>query len=539
MSSLQVKLQKVKQQVITIEKPFNGWAAQKQIQGGVNGAAAYPVEAKDGEYSLSSFINLYRQNFEGHIAPGECLNFMLTDSGGIINQLPVASAVLEQNYAVLANNRVIQFNNLNVGQVNYWDTVGHGGHSAQTSNSQNNDVIASIDLKVTPNLGYIFYSWEDATDGDIGVITRAITGGAYTQTYNWFSALSGSGALQAGVPRKMCLGTDGNLYCTNGQYIAQAILVNLIFASATGLAQKLNLGNGWIANSLTPYQNYLVIVGNRANPSSYGSAQYSRVRVWFWDYASANPLFVFDLNDYSGEAVMVDQMGNLYAFTQGLNAMTTIWIYNGSTFSEKFQTLTASISYPTHNQVDFANGVVNFVGSNSINQWDGNGFHNSAGQVVIATGGPVVAQGFLKNIDTIYMGIQLTSQPSDHGSKYGIFSFINATADITYATGAAFYDQLRVLPYRARIVGIKLYFSQFGSGAKITTSFYQGYDTATDLVNNTLTYNGTPYTDYTIPMNMVMDSFWLKLTFSHTSPTAVAAIVRKAEVIYEPTDFKL
>ena len=96
-----------------------------------------------------------------------------------------------------------------------------------------------------------------------------------------------------------------------------------------------------------------------------------------------------------------------------------------------------------------------------------------------------------------------------------------------------------MLPYRARIIAIKIYFSQFGSGAKLTTSFYQGYDTATDLVNNTLTYTGTSYKDYTIPINMVMDSFWTKLTFSHTSPTATAAIVRKVEVIYEPTDFKL
>ena len=431
------KLQNIKQQIITIEKPFGGWAAQKQLQGGsTGGVALYPVEAEDSQYSLSSFINLYRQNFDGHIAPGECLNYQLTDAAGIINQLPVGAAVLEQNYSVLANNRVVQFNNTNVGQTNYWDTAGHGGHSAQTSNSNNNDIVTSMDLKVTPNLGYAFYSWEDATDADIGIISHAITGGGYTQTYNWFSGLSGSGVLQAGVPRKLTIGTDGNLYCTNGQYIAQALLVNSIYASASGLPQKLNLGNGWIANSLIPYQNYLVIIGNRANPTSYGSAQFPRVRVWFWDYASANPLFVFDINDYYGVSVCMDQNGNLYAITEGLNAMTSIFIYTGSTFSSKFQAPSASISFPYHNQVDFANGVINFVGNNSINQWDGTGFHNSAGQIVVNNPpNAVVAQGFLKNIDTIYMGIQLTSAQTGHGSKYGIFSFINATSDVTYAPG--------------------------------------------------------------------------------------------------------
>jgi len=538
-----IKLQKIKQQIITIERPFGGWAAQKNIPGQGN---SFPVEAptpKDQpeQYSLSSFVNLYRANFEGHLAPGECFNFQLTDSGGKVNQLPVAATTLGTNFGILANNRVVTFTNQAVGQVNLWDTSGHGGHSAASANT-NGDIVSNIDLTVSSNLGYVFYSWEDATDGDIGIITQAVTGGAFTQTAAWFSALGGGAALQAGVPKKLGFGTDGRLYCLNGQYIAMAdwITGNNHFANATANAQKLNLGNGYVANSWCPFQNYMVVIGNKS-ADAYGTAQYTRTRVWFWDYASANPNFVFDLEDFNGLRVWVDTSGNLNAITAGKDGMTTKWIYNGSTFVQQFQASTASIGSPLHNQLDLYNGNTHFMGSNSVNQWDGTGFHNALGSVVVNNSpNPVLAFGFLKNIDTLYTGIQLTSNQTGYSSAYGIWSLVNIAADTTYALNAKFYDQLRVLGYHGRAVAMRLYFSQFGTGAGFKASFFQGYDTATDLLNRTITYSsGNNYNVVTIPMNIVLDSFWTLFTWTHTSPTAIAAVLRKAEIVVEPTDFKL
>lgn len=538
-----LKLQKIKQQVITIGRPYGGWASQKQTPGSGN---SFPVEAptvtgQPEQYSFSSFINLYRENFEGHIAPGECFNYQLTDAGGKVNQLPVAATSLGTNYAVLANNRVVQFTTQAVGQTNFWDTAGHGGHSASTPNN-NNDIAATIDLTVTTNLGYVFYSWEDATDADIGIITQLVSGGSYSQTAAWFSSLSGGAALQAGVPRKMGFGTDGRLYCTNGQYIAMAdwITGNAHISAATANAQKLNLGNGYIGNSWTPYQNYMVIIGNKS-ADAYGTAQYPRTRVWFWDYASANPLFVFDIDDYTGDRVFVDPSGNLYAVTHGKDGQTSLLLYNGSTFAQVFQASTASISSPLHNQVDMYNGNLHFVGSSSVNQWDGKGFHNALGSVIPTPSSiALVTMGFLKNIDTLYAGVQLASNPTSHTTVYGIFSLINTNNDITYALNATFYDQLRVLGYHGRVVAMRLYFSQIGTGGKLLASMYQGYDTATDLLNRQITYSGgNNYNVVTIPMNVVLDSFWVKFTFNHITPTAIAAILRKADVVVEPTDFKL
>jgi hypothetical protein len=530
------KLASVKQQIITIEKPFGGWGAQKNTPGS---GSQYPIEATDSEYSLSSFINLYRSNTEGYLAPGECFQYQLTDSNSRVTQLPVAAASLDVNYAVLADNRVVQFTSSSVSATNYWDTAGHGGHSSQSSNSSDNDIVTAIDLAVSPNLGYVFYSWEDATDGDIGVITHNVTGGSYSQTYNWFSGLSGSGALQAGVPRKMKIGTDGNLYCTNGQYIAQAVLVGNIFGSATGSAQKLNLGNSYVAASLIPFQSYLIIIGN-LTADSYAVAQFPRVRIWFWDYADANPNFVFDLDDYSGLSVIVDQDGTLNAITAGKDSMTTTWVYNGSTFQKKFQASTTSISSPTHSQVDIFNGNVHFMGSNSVNQWDGNGFHNALGYLNLNNlPNPVLGVGFLKNIDTLYAGFHITSAQSGYSNVYGIWSLIDLSNHITYAPNAYFYDKLRVLGYRGRVVAIRLYFAQFGTGASFKVSMYNGYDTATDLVARTITYSsGTDYNCVVIPINFILDSLWCAFLWNHSSVTATAAILRKAEIVVEPTDFK-
>lgn len=530
------KLINPKQQVITISKPLKGWASQKNIPGQ---GAAFPVQGEDGQYSLSSFINLHRGNFEGDIAPGECFDLKLSDAAPKVNQLPVAATTLGTNYAVLANNRVVQFTSSAIGQVNFWDTVGHGGHSASTPNN-NNDIISNIDLSVSPNLGYVFYSWEDATDGDIGIITQAVSGGSFSQTAAWYSTLSGGAALKAGVPRKMCIGTDGNLYTLNGQYIALAQIVGNSFATAAATPQKLNLGNGYVAASLTPYQNFLVVIGNKS-ADVYGTSQYPRVRVWFWDYASANPTFVFDLDDFNGLRVFVDASGNLWAITSGKDSMTSLLLYNGSTFAPPPNTTcsfpTASISAPLHNQVDSYNGFLHFVGLNSVNQFDGNGFHNAMGFFVLPNGTTVTAIGFFKNIDTAYIGAKLFDGIN---TTYGIFTLIDSSNHVTYAPGAVFYDQLRELGYHGRVVSLRLFFSQFGTGASFKASMYQGFDTATDLLNRTITFSGgNNYNVVTIPMNVVLDSFWFKGTFNHSTATAVAAILRKAEVVVEQADFKL
>ena len=239
------------------------------------------------------------------------------------------------------------------------------------------------------------------------------------------------------------------------------------FASATGNPTKLNLGNGYVANSLIPYQNYLVLIGNKSADGA-GSAQYPRVRIWFWDYASANPNFVFDLNDFVGTAVTVDVLGNLSAITQGKDGMTSLFDYNGSTFVPKTSIATSSISYPLHNQIDMYNGLTHFVGNNSVNQWDGTGFHNALGSVILTPNTITIsATGFLKNIDTLYLGLSLSTHQAGYASSYGIFSLLNLTADTTYAPNASFSDQLRVLGYHARAVAMRLYFSQFGTGREL------------------------------------------------------------------------
>lgn len=537
------KLSPVKQQIITIERPFGGWVPQNNQFGAaptvpIQGALDATGAVKTNQYSLSSFIDLFRANFIGHIAPAAVLNTLLPDAGNKVNQIPVAATTLELNYAVLANNRVVQFNLSGVGQINFWDIIlaqltasaKHTGHAVQTANAQNKDILSIIDTKVTPNLGYRFYTWEDDTDADIGIITQAISGGAFTQTIDWFSSLAGA-TLQKGVPLKLCKGTDGNIYCLNGQYLAQANIVGTSLASATCNAQKLNFGNGYVANSHVAYSNFHVTIGNFVT-DSYADSQYPRVRVWFWNYGDANPSYVFDLNDFNADAVSVDESGTLRAITHGRDSLTRIWLYNGSAFQEEFAYPSAQISNPQHNQIDYVNGILHFIGAAnlSINQWTGKGFHNTGSY------GAYSAMGFLKNLDNVYIGL-------DAGAgvyRIATFNDNGSPPTVTYAQNATFKDQLRVLGYHGRVVAIKLYFSQFGTGASFKVSIFKGQDTVTDLVNRTITFSsGNNYDSVVIPMNVVLDSFWVQFLFNHSSITAIAAILRKAEIVVEPTDFKL
>jgi hypothetical protein len=177
------------------------------------------------------------------------------------------------------------------------------------------------------------------------------------------------------------------------------------------------------------------------------------------------------------------------------------------------------------------NGILHFLGSSnlSINQWSGKGFHNIGNYGYSNL-------GFLKNLDNAYIGLDLSA------GLYRIAAFNDhlSPATITYAVNAVFKDQLRVLGYHGRLVALKLYFSQFGSGASLKVSLFKGQDTATDLLNRTITFsNGNNYDSVTIPLNIILDSFWVEFLFNHAHINDVAAIIRKAEIIVEPTDFKL
>jgi len=528
----QLKLTGIKQGVITIKNPFLGWASQQFNQTQTEGLVVQTIRGNECQYSFSSFINLYRANFLGYIAPGEVFT-ALADTNTYVDNLPLNAIAtsgfisgLPAMFAVMANTKLVSFNESAI-SAQYTITLadGHVTHSPITS-SNNQDCIS---FKDGTGIEYVLWSWEDQTDADVSIIKPDGT----SSDNDWFSTLSGSGPLTKNVPHMMAQGNDGNFYITNGQYIASATGITVAIGSMVGNIQKLNLGPGWVATTLTPFQNFLIIGGYKSTIIS-GFTQ-SQCKVWFWDYANPNPNHIFDIPDNYLSALFVDQITQtLYAFTQGADNKTRIKRYNGTNFETAFEHSSAGMgNAPKHGSIDNYNKTICFrqdSGNYGINQWDGQGFHQGmwAGDGLMA----VQAAGFIKNLDSngIYIGTK-------YGNTYKI-ARINSNG---YTPNACFYSLLYLLPNKSRITAVKLYFSQFGTGASLFTSLYRDYDTNTDLLDLTLTYaTHGALREFTIPMNLPnMNTFLMRFWFNHTSATNTAAIIREAEVYFEYVDSKL
>jgi hypothetical protein len=567
-----------KQEVITLEKPFGGWAPQK-------GSASFPVEGSTNplQYTLSEFIDLHRDNFEGHLAPGQIMT-PLSDPGSgansnntfcsgtnVVNGLPVSACAFAGEMSALLNNyRIVNFDESGIaaygsspsgtgksfdplpfvsGALNITNHVSSGGSHAPAQDNNGDTVFIYDGTGNPPN--YMLYSWDDSTDGDVGLVSYTSGRLFSANTPNWLSQQTGGGVLTTGVPHKLCKGTDGNVYVTNGNTLVQIQIATTHIYNTVPIAMtKLTLGYGWTATHLINYQGFLIIIGYNTlstDPLGFNVAS-GNARIWWWNYGDPNPSFVFDLDEYYGDALFADPQGTLYAFTHGKDGNTSIWEYNGSQFQKIYSYLTSQtgiINVPSG--VDTYNSLLTFTGMASpglvslISQWDGTGFHQPGCFINSAYN----ATGFLKNLDTkygLYLGIGTSGSPNQ-----GAICYLNGS----YSTGASLTTLLNPLPRRSRVTQIKLYFSQFGTvgtgslgptnlGAAVKVSLYSGYDQSTDLVNNTVSYYlyGS-ITEFTIPCQLLLDSFYLIFNWKHANTNDIAAIIRKVEITYEQTDFPL
>lgn len=505
---------------ITIKNPLLGW-----ISNPTGGSFSHALQGKDGQYSYSNGVSLFRSGRLGHIAPGRVFT-AITDVDTKINQLPVngAMASTSKAYVVLQNGRLVRLAaNDGSSTEDYEDVTVHGGHSAGTA-SRNPDVLVLRDLAATP-VEYALWSWQDATDGDVAIATLDLSS---TVDYDWFSTLSGSGALRKNVPLKMFKAPDGSVCITNGSSLARADITGAI-ASATGSAARLNFGPGWTAMGGCAWKNYAVVIGQDGPANdSLTAIRRGTVRVWFWNMTDDNFTFSVDIPDNCANGIFFDGT-TLSAYTNGRNGTSKKWEWNGAEFVLAFETATIPVSAtPIQGAIDSYQGSTVIATNNQVYRNYKGGFHADS----LLTDGTNFADqtGMLQNLyqGALYAGIA-------YGSTYKIF--YEATTKYYGGTTIYFVSQLYELPYKANIKRLRLRFSQFGSGASIIFSLFRGYDTlsvggAADLVNTTLSYasHGTLREKNIEKTITDVGSFYVVLTFNHASISDVAAIVEQLEI---------
>lgn len=587
------------EQLISLQSPFGGWvtplssvSATPHYQASIEGVEA-PTFAKQNsnQYAESSGVTLFQFEKFGQIAPGNGYS-VTTDSSTFINDLPLNGVVESTNQfavIVLGNGRLVQLATGGASTVAKYDPTASTTRTG-IAGSRNNDMVIFRDLANT-SIEYVVWTYDYSDGGgnhsDIAIIKSSNISSSSNDA--WYSGLSPSGAqaLVYGVPHKITVGPDGNLYVTNGAYVQQIVITGAIGSATIG--NTMPAGTGWTAQGICNYKNYTAtIISNKVSNFSYGL-----VRVLLWDgltstigsVTSTAPEYIYDIPDNFGNGVHFDGQ-ILRAFTNGRNTSSKIFELTSKGFEKVFETpfINSSIN-PNQGGIDnFQDGIIiaAMKGDNLghlFRQYSG-GFHdegyfsdgdNTSGHIASDVG---LIKNFFSN--NFFVGIKT-------GTSYKIY-YRNPN---TYQTSTALSNtiDMRTIMYDAGILGrreypmgykmslsrIKLFFGQWGTGASLYISLFRGYDTC--LPGNNVPANGgvdqlnilidtnatlgngfqtivpgsnpggysTGYVHYynavgslEVDMSDIvvtdLSSFYMNIRWTHTTPSASAAIIRRMEL---------
>lgn len=180
----------------------------------------------------------------------------------------------------------------------------HGGHT----DVEGEDVA----IYYLDGTKYLFYSWNDNTDGDIGRYDFATT---FDDDYVSTVATTGA-VLQTTNPHPMIVGDDNILYIGDGKDLA-----SLQGTTATGVfnPSALDLPNDYVITSFAKSSNYLVVYAYKEAGVSGQTFTRSEATAFFWDMVSDSFTYAVPLqgNYVNGGFIVNGQPG---CFVQGQSA---------------------------------------------------------------------------------------------------------------------------------------------------------------------------------------------------------------------------
>lgn len=576
-------------QLISLAQPFGGWAdslssvfSTPHFSASIEGVEASSLEKQNGnQYAESTGMSLFRAERLGHMAPGNGYS-VVTDSGTKITDLPLNGAVESGGTAVivLKNGRVLQLaaGGASTNGVTYTPT------SHTPVSSSNGDMIVFRDYASTIK-EWAVWSWDYSGGSEVSIVqANNLSTGA---TDGWYSGLAGVTALKSGVPHKLCAGPDGNIYVLDGAFVQQVVIGSTSGLGAATVGNRLPLGSGWIATGICSFKNYVAIIAsNKSSNFSLG-----QTRVFLWDgltttingVTSTAPEYIFDIPDNFGNGIFFD--GNtLFAFANGRNASSKIFIYSSKGFVKYFETpfINSSISAIQGSVENFQDGLIiaALKGDNygHLFRYYERGFHDEG---FVSDGDNLTANiataiGMCKNLfsNQFFIGV-------GYSTSFKIFYRNPNTYQTCTATSGPTID-LRTILYTSGILGrrqyplgfkmsvtrLKLFLSQWGTGASLYLSLFKDYDTC--FPGNTLAVNGgidlmnilidtnsaipnglisgsnpggysLGYTHHCYPVGTTeidlsdfsitdVSSFYMNIRWNHVSPSNVAAMIRRMEI---------
>lgn len=379
-------------------------------------------ELGDG-FSTMSAVNPYR--FPGYLSPGFAPDSATNEStvdatirAGVIDNLTAylfgGSKIL--TYTV-ATNTLAGSATATIG--NNLASGGHSGHTTFTASDAVRYTVSGTD--------YIFYSWNDNTDGDIGTFDLSST-----FVDNYWTNTAGATALSKDYEHPMIVGDDNILYIGNGKDLAS------LQSDGTDNDSALDLPTGYEITSFAKTSNYLVIYAHTTNANS--SVYRSESTAFFWDYRSESFTYAFPIQGNRVDGGFTwNGVPHVFAegrgFDGGGTVITRLMRFNGGGFEPVTM---YSGSAPIHNGVEVTNTSAIWNAGGVLYQFGApfDGFEDSLQKIGACTGS---SSGFVRNFFTNQI---VTS--SGAGASGGLERFSQ-----NYAPGSAETGQ-KQLPASAR-----------------------------------------------------------------------------------------
>lgn len=540
-------------QVIVIQAPFGGWTHTMSGTSGATaneGALSPKLIAANDQYSQSTGISLFNSDRFGHIAPSNTFT-AITDSGTKIDDLPLNGAIdsTSLGWIVLKDGRLVHLGSLGTSTGNAFDpNVSSGTHSGHTPSSTNNaDLLVMYDLASTP-VEWAVWSWEDATDADISVMKVDES----SENDVWGSVIMGA-ALKKGNPLKLCQGPDGNIYFTNGSTVQQINILAGMAAATKGLT--LAIGANWQATGICSYKNYVAIIATTKNTGFTGVTR-GACRVYLWDGIQTGFNFSFDIPDNYANAIFFDGI-TLLALTNGRNNTSKIHQFTGSAFKKVFETALLSVSStPLQGGLESYRDSLMLAANNSyIYQFYAGGFHNYAVATDANLGIPT-SIGMLKNLyqNQLFVGVGISGGFKLYYSADFTHYYTPADFRTILYTAGIMGRRLYPMGFKGTINRIKIYLSQWGTGASIILSLFkdqnsisiQGGNDKLGLLIDTDTATANSATHQAFPSGTTemdlsgifavtdISTFFMNIRFNHAASSNTAAIIRKMEIFITP-----
>jgi len=425
---------------------------------------------KEGSYYVGKAVFPLNLDYKGYLAPGPSpttltntvsrISSMEVDSGSVTNQLRL--------YAIERDDKIHQIDPVFL----HWTNGTEYPHTiSSTAHGANHAPVKGEDVKIYPvgSTHYLFYSWNDNTDGDVG---RVELSGTLNFDDDFMSSEpAGASLLSKSYPHPMLeWGESGYLYIADGRNLHQ--FDGQTGANGTFTANKFQLPVGWTITSLFDAGDYIGITALYIPNTSWSWPSYlskARAAVFFWDGTTSQ----FNKRVYIEDPQIrasVSLGGDFYIFGTSLDGYGTIRQWDGSSFR--------LVQIIRSNGADYPNRTVKGYGD--VDAWRNSlifGSHNgSVGRGEIFLYGstePGLPKGlfhFANGPNNSSASIYAVKAVADRiffnnyshsAAKYGLSHlYVNAANNPNFLYKSLYYE----FPQKVRINYIVAYFTTLSSG---------------------------------------------------------------------------